>query len=170
MSSIGPWHGGGRRGGGEEWNFGSPFTSDLWDFGVGGGMSRGGRGRGRGGDTGDDVTALAHAHVDWQETDKAHIFRVDLPGVTKENLKVQVEDDNMLKISGERVVEKEDDNHKWHRVERCRGSFSRTFQLPENVNVDAIKCGLEHGVLTVDVPKKEVQEEKMKNVRYIDIA
>ncbi|KAK4483970.1 hypothetical protein RD792_011181 [Penstemon davidsonii] len=171
MSSIGPWHGGGRRGGGEGWDFGSPFSSDLWnpwDFGGGGGMIRGGRGRGD--DTGDDVTALAHAHVDWRETDKAHIFRVDLPGVTKENLKVQVEDNNILQISGERVVEKEDDNDKWHRVERRRGSFSRRFQLPENVNVDAIKCGLEHGVLTVDVPKKEVQEEEKKNVRYIDIA
>lgn len=92
-----------------------------------------------------------------------------MAGVKKEDLKVQVEDDNVLHISGDRVVEKEEENDKWHRVERRRGSFSRRFRLPENAIVDGIKCGLEHGLLTVEVPKKE-EQEKPKNVRYIDVA
>lgn len=82
MTSLGPWHGGRRGGGGvERWEtpfFTSPFSSDAifdpWDFGPAAMMPRGGD-RGR-----EDITALAHANVDWRETDKAHIFRVDLPG------------------------------------------------------------------------------------------
>ncbi|KAK6116105.1 hypothetical protein DH2020_008374 [Rehmannia glutinosa] len=90
-------------------------------------------------------------------------------GVKKEDLRVQVEDSNILQISGDRVVEKEEENDKWHRVERRRGSFSRRFRLPESADVEGIRCGLEHGVLTVEVPKKEVQEEP-RNVRFIDVA
>ncbi|KAH6834718.1 hypothetical protein C2S53_003955 [Perilla frutescens var. hirtella] len=152
---MGPWHGGGRGGGGSWMTpFFSPFPSDPWDYG-------------RGAD--EDVATLAHANVDWRETDTAHIFRVDLPGVKKEDLKVQVEDDNILFISGNRNVEKVEENDKWHRVERRRGSFSRRFRLPETANVEEIRCGLEHGVLTVEVPKKEVQEQST-NIRYVDIA
>ncbi|KAJ8541450.1 hypothetical protein K7X08_002266 [Anisodus acutangulus] len=164
-SSIGPWLGGGPRQGGRD--LGSPFSSDIWDpFGLafGGGL---GWPRGRGVD--DDVSALAHASMDWRETDRAHVFRVDLPGVKKEDLKVQIEDDNILEISGERVKEEEQGTDKWHRVERSHGSFKRRFRLPENANVEDISCGLEHGVLTVNVPKKETQEV-LKNVKSIDIA
>ncbi|KAK2980508.1 hypothetical protein RJ640_022510 [Escallonia rubra] len=162
MAWLGPWHGGGRRGGGDLdiW-YGSPFSSDLWDpFGGG---------RGGGGGQADDTAALAHANVDWRETDKAHIFRVDLPGATKEEVKVQVEDGNILQISGERTKEQEDKNDKWHRVERRRGSFVRRFRLPDNANMEEVKCRLVNGVLTVEVPKKETQEAQ-RNVRSIDVA
>ncbi|KAG5612476.1 hypothetical protein H5410_023757 [Solanum commersonii] len=161
-SSIGPWLGGGTGGGRRtDMGFGSPFSSDVWDpMGLGFGSGLGFR---RGGD--DDVSALAHASVDWRETDQAHIFRVDIPGVKKEDLKVQIEDDNI----GERVKEEEKGDDKWHRVERRRGSFCRKFRLPENVNVEGISCVLENGGLTVNVPKKETQQVP-KTVKSIDIA
>ncbi|XP_009613293.1 16.9 kDa class I heat shock protein 1-like [Nicotiana tomentosiformis] len=170
-SSIGPWVGGGRRRGAADWDMISdPFSYDLWDpfdYGLSGGLSGWGLGGRRGGE--DDVSALAHANVDWRETDTAHVFRVDLPGVRKEDLKVQVEDGNTLEISGERVKEEEQVDDKWHRVERRRGKFLRRFRLPKNANADEIKCGLEHGVLTVNVPKKETQVFT-RNVRAIDVA
>lgn len=78
MASLGPWQGGGRRpsgGGGGSWDFpsfGTPFSSDLWD--PSGNSSQ------LGFVAGDDVSSLAHTHVDWRETDNEHIFRVDLPG------------------------------------------------------------------------------------------
>ncbi|KAJ8561431.1 hypothetical protein K7X08_027621 [Anisodus acutangulus] len=81
-----------------------------------------------------------------------------MAGMRREDLKVQVEDGNILEISGERVKEEERVNDKWHRMERRLGSFTRRFRLPENVNVDEIECGLEHGLLTVNVPKEETQE------------
>ncbi|GER35961.1 class I heat shock protein [Striga asiatica] len=89
--------------------------------------------------------------------------------VRREDVKVEVEDDVTLQISGERVVGKDEENDRWHRAERRVGSFSRRFRLPEDADVDGIRCGLEHGVLTVEVPRKDVQEQS-KNVRCIDVA
>ena len=83
-----------------------------------------------------------------------HYMACAMAGVRKEEVKVQVEDGNILQISGEQIKEQEDKNDKWHPVERQCGNFVRRFQLPENANLDEIKCTLEHGVLTVTVPKK----------------
>ncbi|XP_015073064.1 17.4 kDa class I heat shock protein-like [Solanum pennellii] len=165
-SSIGPWLGGGGRS--RDMGFVSPFSSDVLGLGFGGELGFGnGLGFRRDGD--DEISALAHASVDWRETDQAHVFRVDIPGMRKEDLKVQIEDDNILEISGERVKEEEKGDDKWHRVECKHGSFCRKFRLPENANVEGISCGLENGVLTVNVPKKETQQVP-KNVKSIDIT
>lgn len=92
-----------------------------------------------------------------------------MAGVKKEDLKVQVEENKILQISGERVKEKEDQNDKWHRVERQCGSFLRRFRLPEDANPNQISCTLENGVLNVTVPKVEKKPEN-KNVRQIDVV
>ncbi|KAF8662826.1 hypothetical protein HU200_055404 [Digitaria exilis] len=114
-----------------------------------------------------DTAAFASARIDWKETPEAHVFKADLPGVKKEEVKVEVEDGNVLVISGERSKEKEDKNDKWHRVERSSGKFMRRFRLPENAKVDQVKAGLENGVLTVSVPKAE---EKKPEVKAIEIS
>lgn len=80
-------------------------------------------------------------------------------------MKVEIEEDRVLKISGERKIEKEDKNDTWHRVERSQGSFLRRFRLPENAKVDEVKAGMENGVLTVSVPKVEVKKPDVKPVQ-----
>ncbi|RZC90213.1 hypothetical protein C5167_044843, partial [Papaver somniferum] len=125
--------------------------------------------RRRGG--GDDTASIiARTNVDWRETDNAHIFRADFPGVRKEEVKVQIEDGNLLQISGEHTKEEQNETDQWHRYERRGGGSTRRFRLPENAKVDDIKCSLEHGVLTVCVPKHVSDQDKTKNVRSIDIA
>ncbi|KAJ6895681.1 hypothetical protein NC651_022025 [Populus alba x Populus x berolinensis] len=99
-----------------------------------------------------------HTRIDWKETAEAHVFKADLPGIKKEEVKVEIEDDRVLQISGERNVEKEDRNDTWHRVERSSGKFLRRFKLPENAKTDQVKAGMENGVLTVTVPKEEVKK------------
>nr|AAR25848.1 17.5 kDa class I heat shock protein [Carica papaya] len=109
-------------------------------------------------------SAFVNTSVDWEETPEAHVFRADLPGLKKEEVKVELEDDRVLQISGERHVEKEDKNDTWHRVERSSGKFSRRFRLPENVKMDQVKASMENGVLTVTVPKAEAKKPDVKAI------
>lgn len=114
-----------------------------------------------------DIEAVALTRVDWKETTDAHVFTVDVPGMRKDEIKIEVEDNRVLRISGERRKEAEEEGDKWHRVERSSGKFWRQFRLPENVNMDAIRASLDNGVLTVAVPK--ISDFKSKNAKVIDI-
>ena len=109
-------------------------------------------------------SAFVSTRVDWKETPEAHVFKADLPGLKKEEVKVEVEDDRVLQISGERSVEKEDKNDEWHRVERSSGKFLRRFRLPENAKMDKVKASMENGVLTVTVPKEEIMKAEVKSI------
>ncbi|KAG6437345.1 hypothetical protein SASPL_102259 [Salvia splendens] len=107
--------------------------------------------------------AVANARIDWKETPEAHLFKLDVPGLKKEEVKVEIEDGGILQISGERSKEQEEKNDKWHRVERSSSKFCRRFRLPENAKLEQVKAAMENGVLTVTVPKKP-------EVKAIDIS
>ncbi|KAF8395194.1 hypothetical protein HHK36_019136 [Tetracentron sinense] len=102
-----------------------------------------------------ETVAFANTRVDWKETPEAHVFKADLPGLKKEEVKVVVQEGRVLQISGERRKEKEEKNGTWHRVERSSGKFLRRFRLPENSKLDLVKACMVNGVLTVTVPKEE---------------
>ncbi|CAL0324688.1 unnamed protein product [Lupinus luteus] len=108
------------------------------------------------------------ALLDWHESSNAHIFKINVPGFSKDELKVQVEDGNILHIKGE--CEKEEIQardtilHVGERGNR-KGNFSRVIELPENVKVDQIKAHVENGVLTVTVPKDaSFKSPKLRNI------
>ncbi|KAL7613942.1 hypothetical protein Lser_V15G05545 [Lactuca serriola] len=114
-----------------------------------------------------ETAAITNARIDWKETPEAHVFKADLPGLKKEEVKVEVEEGRVLQISGERSKEHEEKNDRWHRVERSSGKFLRRFRLPENAKMEEVKATMENGVLTVTVPKAE---EKKPEVKSIDIG
>ncbi|KAM7277400.1 hypothetical protein ACFE04_019266 [Oxalis oulophora] len=114
-----------------------------------------------------DTSAFAVARFDWKETPDANVIKADLPGLKKEETKVEVEDGRVLQISRERSRENEEKNDKWHRVERSSGKFMRTFGLHENVKINQVKATMENGVLTITEPK---DEEKKPEVKSIDIS
>ena len=95
------------------------------------------------------------------------MYKADVPGLKKEEVKVEIEDGWVLQISGERSQEQEEKSDMWHRVKRSSGRFSRRFRLPENAKVEEVKAAMENGVLTVTVPKEEV---KRPDVRPIQIS
>ncbi|KAK1408427.1 hypothetical protein QVD17_40193 [Tagetes erecta] len=113
----------------------------------------------------DETAGFVNAHVDWKETPEAHVFKVDVPGLKKEEVKVEMHEDRVMQISGERSKEKEEENDTWHCVERRSGKFVRRFKLPENAKVDHVKAKMENGVLTVTVPKKKVKKPEVKCIK-----
>ncbi|XP_071679988.1 17.6 kDa class I heat shock protein 3-like [Lolium perenne] len=150
---------------------GDPFSSDLFDpLGASWPWDAVRRG-------GDDATAVARTKRGLaREREGAHLLRRDprlllneRVGVRKEDVKVEVEDGNVLKISGQKTREEEHKDDAWNRVERSFGSFMRRFRLPENAKAEGIRCTMQDGVLRVVVPKDE-DAQKQRNVRSIDIA
>ncbi|OMO91387.1 hypothetical protein COLO4_18417 [Corchorus olitorius] len=116
---------------------------------------------------GDQKSAIpiANPHMDWKETSEGHMFMAEVPGLKKEEVIVEIEDNSVLQISGEKNVNKEEKNDRWHCVERSSGKFSRRFRLPDNVNISHVKASLENGVLTVTVPKLETKKPEIITVQ-----
>jgi HSP20 family protein len=77
----------------------------------------------------------------------------DLPGVRRDEVKVEVEEEKVLRISGQRQRAAEDKGDRWHRAERSSERFVRTVRLPPNANTDNVQAALDSGVLTVTIPK-----------------
>ncbi|CAM6011829.1 unnamed protein product [Sphagnum compactum] len=98
---------------------------------------------------------MASTAVDVKELPAAYVFVADMPGLTHADIKVQVENDNVLKISGERKRDEfvTDTEIKYVRVERSAGKFMRKFNLPANANLDNITAACQDGLLTIIVPK-----------------
>lgn len=92
---------------------------------------------------------------DVEETDNHFILTVDLPGIKKDDVKIDLRDHHLI-VSGER---KEEAKGRLSR-ERFYGAFSRTFTLPQNVKLDKIEANYENGVLQIAVPKAQVSEGK----------
>jgi HSP20 family protein len=90
--------------------------------------------------------------MDLIEEGEEYVLRADLPGLSEQDVQVEVHDD-VLSISGERKSEHEERRDGYRRIERSSGSFSRSLRLPEGVDTDGIQANFEHGVLELRVPK-----------------
>lgn len=99
--------------------------------------------------------------VDIKETDEAMTLFVEIPGLSKEDASITLEN-NVLTISGERKFEKDVEKENYHRIERAYGSFSRSFSLPANVRTEQVDASFKEGVLTVSLPK--IEEAKPRRI------
>ncbi|WP_443082174.1 Hsp20/alpha crystallin family protein [Sulfurospirillum sp. 1612] len=97
------------------------------------------------------------------EGENAYHIEVDLPGVKKEEIEVNVKD-NTLTISGERKVKNEVKEKDYYKMESAYGSFARSFTLPEKVDVENIHANSQDGVLEVVIPKLDVIDNKTKKI------
>jgi HSP20 family protein len=102
--------------------------------------------------------------TDISETEKEYLIRAELPSVKKEDVKVTVER-GTITLAGERKLQKEDKNEKFHRVESFSGTFTRSFSLPDDADADAIRCDNKDGVLTVLIPKKAGETTGARQIR-----
>jgi HSP20 family protein len=102
--------------------------------------------------------------VDITEDDHEYLFKVDLPEMKKDDVKVTIEN-GVLSISGERKTEKEEKKQKFHRLERFFGRFERTFTVPEDADASKIAAVFKDGVLTVHLPKAPAGKPKPIEVK-----
>jgi HSP20 family protein len=102
--------------------------------------------------------------VDIREEDDAFYVDAEVPGLAADDVKVDIEK-NVLTLSGERKVEKEEVDGTYRRVERPYGSFTRSFTLPETVDTENITADLKEGVLALRLPKKDAPTPRSISVK-----
>lgn len=102
--------------------------------------------------------------VDISETNEEYLIKAELPEVRKEDVKVSVEH-GILRLSGERKVEKEEKGRTYHRVERAHGQFMRSFTLPENVGEENVRAEFKDGVLAVHMMKTAAPKPKTIDIK-----
>ena len=102
--------------------------------------------------------------VDVTETDKQIEITAELPGLEEKDVQVNFAD-NVLTIRGEKKAEKEEKDKAYRLVERSYGSFVRSLELPDGVDVNAIKASIDKGVLKVTVPKPAPAQVKKIDVK-----
>ena len=104
--------------------------------------------------------------VDIYETKESILLNVELPGVTKEDISLEVKD-STLTLRGEKKLEKDVKEENFHRMERAYGSFTRAFTLPSTVQQDKVKAKFRDGILEIVLPKAE--EAKPKQIK-VDVG
>jgi len=103
--------------------------------------------------------------VDISESENHYLMNVDLPGIKKEDIKIEMHE-NVLTISGERQrARKYEDENKAQRFERSYGSFTRSFSLPTTVESDKIEARYEDGVLSLYLPKTPIAQARTIEVQ-----
>jgi len=114
----------------------------------------------------EDLNAQSWApKVDVYQTDDNYVLNAELPGLSKEEISIDV-NDNTLTIKGEKKFEEKVEKDNYIRVERSYGAFTRSFVLSDEANSEDITANYKDGVLEVTIPKKE--ESKPKEIK-VDI-
>ncbi len=102
--------------------------------------------------------------VNTREGEYAYHVEVDLPGIKKDDVDISV-DGNVLTITGERKVKDETKEEDYYKIESKYGKFSRSFTLPEKVDVEDIHAESSDGVLEIVIPKLKEVEVKPKKIK-----
>ena len=109
-------------------------------------------------DDGDEIAAWT-PRVNLGETDKNYVVSVDLPGMTPDDIEIELRHGDLW-ISGERKEDTEEEGQSWRRVERHYGTFRRVIRLGDDVDPEQVNAEYNDGVLTITVPKREDAQAK----------
>lgn len=109
------------------------------------------------------VDGMLKPILDLGASDKEYTVTVEIPGVNKKDVKLEIANDTLI-ISGEKKQEKEEKDRNYYRVERSYGSFRRVLSLPEDVDQNSIKANYKNGVLTVSMSRKELPKPDVKQI------
>jgi HSP20 family protein len=102
--------------------------------------------------------------LDVQEDEDRFAIRMDLPGITPEDVQVTFEN-GVLTVSGKREMSAEEQGATFHRIERSYGSFARSLRLPRTADGERIEAAFDNGVLSITVPKAEAAKPRTIEVK-----
>jgi HSP20 family protein len=102
--------------------------------------------------------------IDISETDEQFLITAELPGMKKEDINISVDNGRLL-INGERSSEEKEEGKTFHRVETKRGSFERSFKLPNHVDEETINATYEDGLLNITIDKAENNVKKQIEIQ-----
>ncbi len=102
--------------------------------------------------------------VDISEDENGVRLAVELPGLSRDDIQVTVED-HCLTISGERKFEHPAPRENMHRVERSYGKFARTFRLPPTIDAEKVSAEMNNGLMLIALPKKPEAKSKRVEVK-----
>jgi HSP20 family protein len=105
--------------------------------------------------------------MDLLETGDQFVLRADLPGLSEEDVNIELED-STLTVSGERKAEHEQEGEGYYRLERSFGSFQRSLTLPKGVDPESVTAGFDRGVLEVRIPKPEERKPRRIHIGATD--
>jgi HSP20 family protein len=101
--------------------------------------------------------------VDIYDSEKAIVINAELPGVTKDNITLDVKE-NILTLKGERKSGAEAKKENYYRMERCFGNFERAFTLPSAVDPEKITANFKDGILKIEIPKLEEKRPRQISI------
>lgn len=102
--------------------------------------------------------------TDIYETKDHYIFKIEVPGLSKDDIKIEFKE-NVLIIKGEKKEEKEAKEENYHRIESFHGTFSRSFNIPKDIDPKKIEAALQDGILELKVGKAEEKKTRVIPIR-----
>ena len=102
--------------------------------------------------------------VDIYDTEKSIIINAELPGLSKDDIALDVKE-NLLTLNGERKVDEQVKDDNYYRRERCFGSFERAFTLPSMIDSEKITANFKDGILKIEIPKPEEKKSKQISIK-----
>ncbi len=111
------------------------------------------------------TTGVWSPAVDIYETEKAIVLKVELPGLSKDDINIEIKDDNLI-LRGERKFEKDIREENYHRIERSYGKFSRSFSLPGTIDRNKVDATFKDGILEIKIPKAEETKPKQIEIKH----
>ncbi|MFP4528868.1 MAG: Hsp20/alpha crystallin family protein [Candidatus Kapaibacterium sp.] len=105
--------------------------------------------------------------IDISEDEKLIMVQAELPGMKKSDLKIRVNDENVLTIEGEKFIPERTEGQSAIKTECCYGKFQRSFLLPDTADADKIEAKMKDGLLDLRIPKKEPEKPKEKEISIL---
>ncbi|HOW52201.1 MAG TPA: Hsp20/alpha crystallin family protein [bacterium] len=102
--------------------------------------------------------------VDIEETDEAYLIKAELPGMSKDQVNIEIRN-NVLSLSGEKKETREEKSKNVHRRESYIGSFCRNFSLPDQVATEKVDAEFKDGILRLTIPKSEEKKPRRITIR-----